>query len=87
MTLAQQHVDKVESDFPASQHARIYAELARLDTTHTWDSEYNLNNAIGAILSLSHGDVSELVKLVDAARTDFRDVIYWWFLEQKKQED
>ena len=48
------------------------------------DSEHNRDNAIGAILSLSKGDLGELKNLVTAAKTDFRDVIYWWYLENKK---
>ena len=48
------------------------------------DSDYNRNNAIGAILSLSKGDFEELKNLVAAAKLDFRDVIYWWYLENRK---
>lgn len=84
MLLTQQHLEMIKVNFAGSEREAVEAELARLTTTDTWDSEYNFNNAIGAILALSKGDMPELVKLVDAARVDFRDVIYWWSLAQKQ---
>lgn len=84
MSLTRLHVEKIEADFAPGDIAEVTSELARLTVTETWDSEYNLNNAIGAILDLSKGDLAELRQLVDAARQDFRDVIYWWMLENKK---
>lgn len=84
MALSEVNLRKIQSDFSVEEADAVKAELARLNTTHTMDSEYNLNNAIGAILDLSAGDLNELSKLVDAARIDFRDVIYWWTLEQAK---
>lgn len=76
----------IAADFPVTEQERAKAELARLTTAETWDSEHNFNNAIGAILALSKGEISELKTLVDAARLDFRDVIYWWSLEQKRED-
>ena len=62
----------------------LQEELGRITVAETMDSDYNLQNAIGAILSLSKGDFEELRNLVTAAKIDFRDVIYWWYLENKK---
>lgn len=83
MPLTNQHLQMIAADFPATEQERVKAELARLSTADTWDSEHNYNNAIGAIVALSKGDTSEFKPLVDAARLDFRDVIYWWSFEQK----
>ena len=85
MALSEKHLHKIQSEFSVEEVSTVKTELARLNTTHTWNSEYNLNNAIGAILDLSAGDVNEVSKLIDAAQKDFRDVIYWWRLEQAKK--
>jgi len=84
LSLPHQHLAKIEEDFATGDVERAKSQLARITIANTWDSEHNLNNAIGAILALSKGDLAELSKLVDAALIDFRDVIYWWSLEQSK---
>jgi len=77
MELSQQHFNTVKTDFPELEIPAVLSELSRLTTKETWGSEYNLENAIGAILNLSKGDLKTLKQLVEAARIDFRDVIYW----------
>ena len=84
MGLTEQQVHKIQADFRSGDVAAVEAEFDRLSTAHTMDSEYNRNNAISAILELSKGDLDEVKSLVDADRLDFRDVIYWWMLENKK---
>lgn len=84
MALTEQNLTTVRTDFSEEDIPRVMAELDRITTAETMDSEHNRNNAIGAILSLSKGDFGELKNLVTAAKTDFRDVIYWWYLENKK---
>lgn len=86
MSLSEIHLQKIKSDFSDHDIAQVKHELAKLSPSDTMGSEYNLNNAIGAILDLSGGDIEELCNLVDAARKDFRDVIYWWMIENKKAE-
>ena len=39
--------------------------------------EANLLNAQIAVIRLSKGDLTELQRMVIAAKADFRDVIYW----------
>ena len=84
MSLSDQHLTTIRADFSEEDIPRVMAELQRITPAETMDSEHNRNNAIGAILSLSKGDLGELKNLVTAAKTDFRDVIYWWYLENKK---
>ena len=84
MALAEQHLITVRNDFSEENTPRVIAELERITVPETMDSDYNLQNAIGAILSLSKGDFEELRNLVTAAKSDFRDVVYWWYLENKK---
>ncbi|KCZ53169.1 hypothetical protein HY29_17535 [Hyphomonas beringensis] len=84
MALTEQNLTTVRTDFSEEDIPRVMAELDRITTAETMDSEHNRNNAIGAILSLSKGDLGELKNLVTAAKTYFRDVIYWWYLENKK---
>ena len=84
MALTEQNLTTVRTDFSEEDIPKVMAELERITTAETMDSERNRDNAIGAILSLSEGDFGELKNLVTAAKTDFRDVIYWWYLENKK---
>lgn len=84
MSLSKQHLANIKADFPAGDVAEVIAELGRITTSETMDSQDNLDNAIGAILKLSKGNIVELKGLVDAAKIDFRDVIYWWYIENKK---
>ena len=84
MSLSKEHLAQIRGDFPAGDVADVIAELGRITTSETMDSQGNLNNAIGAILKLSKGSFAELKGLVDAAKIDFRDVIYWWYLTNEK---
>ena len=84
MALSDKHLNTVRNDFSEEDTPRVIAELGRITVAETMDSDYNLQKAIGAILSLSKGDFEELRNLVTAAKIDFRDVIYWWYLENKK---
>lgn len=84
MSLSQRHLAKIKTGFPAGEVADVIAELGRISTSETMDSQGNLDNAIGAILELSKGNFVELKGLVDAAKIDFRDVIYWWYLETNR---
>lgn len=86
MHLSETHLLKITADFSTENVEQAKSELARLSPNDTWNSYHNFNSAIGAILDLSKGDVVALRSLVDAARSDFRDVIYWSMLENKKTE-
>jgi hypothetical protein len=53
-------------------------ELESITMSHvSADSQVNLDNTRSAVLQLSKGDISKLRYYVTAAKTDFRDVIYW----------
>ena len=84
MAISEQHLTTVRNDFSEEDTPGVIAELERITVAETMDSEYNLQNTIGAILSLSKGDMEELKNLVTAAKRDFPDVIYWWYLENNK---
>ena len=66
MVLTVDHLAKIERDFTAADFPRVKSELERLSLSHTWESAQNWNNAIGAVLDLSQGDLEELKYLVDA---------------------
>lgn len=84
MSLALTHLNRLRAEFAEADLPNVIAALDDLTPAHAMDSQSNLDNAIDAILNLSQGDAEELIRLVEAARTDFRDVIYWWSLEQQK---
>ena len=50
------------------------------------NSQANIENTWSAILQLSKGDLNELDRLVDAAKKDFRDVIYWATLDNENSD-
>ena len=71
-------LQRVEADFPASDRSDALAELQRLSLQDVMaNSQVNLDNTLMAALQLSEGDLSRLRSLIDAAKIDFRDVIYW----------
>lgn len=83
MGLSPQHLKTVEAQYSGSAATQVIAALQRLTTAQTMNSAVNLDNTIGAILSLSDGNFERLESLVGAASIDFRDVIYWWTLKQR----
>lgn len=74
-------------DFDESDHELVLAELNSITLNHVMArSKNNLKKTRSAILQLSKGDLNELGYLVDVAKVDFRDVIYWASLENKKKK-
>jgi hypothetical protein len=70
-------------DFAEADQAQAIAELESITLQHVMaESQTNLDNTWKAILQLSKGNLSELQRLVKAAKLDFRDVIYWATLEK-----
>ncbi|MAP94907.1 MAG: hypothetical protein CMK07_08150 [Ponticaulis sp.] len=84
MTLSEQHLKTIQTDFSDENLPIVIAELEQISRAQTMESAENLENVLGAILSLSKGNVAELRNLVAAAKRDFRDVLYWWYLDNKK---
>ena len=73
-------------DFDEEDHDLVKSELNSITLDHVMaNSKTNLNNTRKAILQLSKGDLNTLGELVEAAKKDFRDVIYWASLENDKQ--
>ena len=65
-------------DFSQQDQALAIEALESITLQHVMaESQINLENTWLAILQLSRGNLSELQRLVIAAKVDFRDVIYW----------
>lgn len=72
-------------NFDESDYDLVLSELNSITLDHVMArSKKNLKKTRSAILQLSKGDLNELGSLVDAAKEDFRDVIYWASLESEK---
>ncbi len=69
--------DLVRPEFTGDDLVSAENLLATLEPSMTMNSQSNLDAVISAILKLSQGDIAELHRYVQAAKVDFRDVIYW----------
>ncbi len=68
----------IKEDFRDIDVSEVTQLLESIQSKHVMDqSEYNLLSTRFAILKLSKGDVEEVFRLTEAAKVDFRDVIYW----------
>lgn len=75
-------IDLIKRDFSKNEVEQVLAELSTVTLKHVMaESEFNLHNTYVAILKLSKGNLSELIRLVECAKRDFRDVIYWATME------
>lgn len=80
-----EHIEKIKRDFDKSDYDLVVSEMESVTLDHVMaKSQTNLDNTWSAILQLSNGDLNAIGRLVDAAKTDFRDVIYWATLENEK---
>ena len=74
-------------EFNEADHDLVISELSSITLDHVMaDSKKLLRQTRSAILQLSKGDLNELEYLVDAAKKDFRDIIYWVNLENEKKK-
>ena len=72
----------IKSNFSKEDIDIVVSKLKTITLNHVMaNSQNNLDNTWIAILKLSQGDLNELDKYIDAAKKDFRDVIYWASLE------
>jgi len=79
------HKEKIRADFSDAEYDLVVSALKTIGLNHVMaNSQENLDNTWSAILYLSKGDLNELNILVEAAKQDFRDVIYWAVLENGK---
>jgi len=78
---------RIHRDFPPGQQIDVISALNRLGLKDVMaESQYNLDNTLSAILQLSKGNIADVYSLVEAAKNDFRDVIYWATLEPGNQD-
>lgn len=72
----------IEADFSEKDREKAIKEMSSITLKHVMaESEQNLKNTWLAILKLSKGNLTELIRLVECAKQDFRDVIYWSTME------
>jgi len=87
VSIKNKHVDikGAIEDFDEVEREFVNSLLNSITLNHVMaNSQTNLNQTRKAILQLSKGDLCVLNKLVDAAKLDFRDVIYLANLENEK---
>ncbi len=78
-------VEKLKSNFIGTEYELAISEMESITLKHVMaNSQTNLDNTLSAILKLSKGNLNELGNLVEAAKKDFRDVVYWATLENKE---
>jgi hypothetical protein len=78
-----EHFKEISSQFSKSDYEIVVSEMESITLDYVMaSSQVNLDNTWSAILELSKGNLSKLGELVNAAKIDFRDVIYWATLEK-----
>ena len=72
----------INEQFSDKDRELVTKELETISIEHVMaQSAENLKNTQVAILKLAKGDVNEIIRLVECAKSDFRDVIYWASME------
>ena len=78
-------VERIRTSFSAAELPDAIAQLERLSLADVMaNSQTNLDNTLLAAVLLSDGNISKLRACIDAAKLDFRDVIYQASLAQKQ---
>jgi uncharacterized alpha/beta hydrolase family protein len=73
---------KIIENFLPEDQDKVIAALTSITLKHVMaESQNNLDNTWLSIIQLSKGNPTEVNYLVEAAKKDFRDVIYWAHLE------
>ncbi len=74
MPLPQRVIDKVRKEFPPEEYDEVLEILSSYGTeVHEREKE----RVLLAILDLSRGKVEAVCELVDRAKKDYRDVLFW----------
>lgn len=78
--------EQIVADYAPEERKSVISALSKLSLKHVMaESEWNLLKARKAILILAQGAFDKIPDLVGAAQQDFRDVMYWvWLQEQEK---
>lgn len=70
--------DKIQKDYPTKQQEEVLSLLLSISLHHVMaESEINLLNTRLAVLHIALGKIDDLERYVNAAKTDFIDVILW----------
>ena len=68
----------INNNFNEQEREIAVSQLASITLRHVMaESEQNLLNTRLSILKLAKGNLEDLVYYVEAAKKDFRDVVYW----------
>ncbi len=71
-------LDKIQKDYPSEQQELVISLLSSISLHDVMaNSEINLLNTRLAVLHISVGKIDDLKHYLNAAKTDFRDVILW----------
>jgi hypothetical protein len=70
MNLEQRSLERIEEKFPDSEKADVIGLL------HSYDGPEN-DRVIWDILELSKGSLEKVKLYLQAAQTDYRDILYW----------
>jgi uncharacterized alpha/beta hydrolase family protein len=77
---------KIRENFLPEDQDQVIAALTTITLKHVMaESQTNLDNTWLSIIQLSKGNLTEVNYLVEVAKEDFRDVIYWAHLESQKK--
>lgn len=80
-------LNQIAAEFSESDYEKAISEMQTLTLKYVMaNCQTNLDNTWKAIIELSNGDLEKLKELVEAAKIDFRDVIYWATLEKEKEK-
>jgi hypothetical protein len=74
MPLPQSVIDKVKRDFPGEDHEEVL-EILSFYGTESYERE--IERVLLAVLNLSEGNKEAVWELVDRAKKDYRDVLFW----------
>jgi len=78
--------EKIVADYAPEERKSVISALSKLTLKHVMaQSEWNLLSARKAILALAKGEFDKIPDLVEAVQQDFRDVIYWVWLQEKEK--
>ena len=79
-------IAQIKLDFDESEFGLVLSELESVTLEHVMaSSQANLDNTRSSIVKLSKGSLTEVGRLVEAAKKDFRDVVYWASLDNEQR--
>ena len=77
---------KIKEGFSELNQTEAIELINTIKLSHVMaQSEYNLKNTLFAVIQLAEGNIKDLKYYIDCAKTDFRDVIYWVSIDNKRK--